>query len=165
MFPRREKQISFSIIKLRCNILEFKTFFSIIPDAFIDAAGIILGNIIGIDTKTLRKILEKKNYDEAENNLLQSFDIIQEKLMESQEIIENTLKEVSEQKKVFAKMSSDAEICKNMLELNKKQFESIQNLIEKPIKNEGKKSTIYAIAFGALFCIIGVLLGYVVAQI
>lgn len=131
---------------------------------FTYAIGTTFGNILGIDIKALRKILDKKNYNEAENNLLESFDIIQEKLIESQVIIENTLKEVSEQKRVFEIMSSDAEICKNVLEFNEKQLESIQVLIERPIKNEGKKATIITIIFGAFFCIVGVVLGYLLAQ-
>lgn len=144
--------------------MEFKSFFLIISDAFTYAIGTTIGNIIGIDIKALRKILDKKNYNEAENNLLESFDIIQEKLTESQEIIENTLKKVSEQKRIFEKMSSDAEVCKNMLELNEEQFESIRLLIEKPIKNEGKKATINTIVFGAFFCILGVAFGYLLAK-
>lgn len=144
--------------------MEVKTYFSIISDVFTYAIGTTFGNILGIDIKALRKILDKKNYNEAENNLLESFDIIQEKLIESQVIIENTLKEVSEQKRVFEIMSSDAEICKNVLEFNEKQLESIQVLIERPIKNEGKKATIITIIFGAFFCIVGVVLGYLLAQ-
>lgn len=145
--------------------MEVKTFVSIISEAFTYSIGNVFGNILGIDIKELRKILDKKNYNEAENNLLESFDIIQEKLTESQIIIENTLKEVSEQKNVFEKMSRDAEICKNMLELNEEQFDSMRILIERPIKIEGKKATINTIVFGAFFCILGVALGYLLAQI
>lgn len=121
--------------------------------------------IFNIDVNSLREIIEKKNYSETEKNLLQNFDIIQGKLMESQEIIENTLKEVSEQRKIFEKMSSDAEICKNILEINEEQLDSVRLLFERPIRSEGKKATINTIVFGAIFCILGVLLGYLLAQI
>ncbi|MDO9491257.1 hypothetical protein [Acetobacterium sp.] len=144
--------------------MKVKSFFSIFSDAIIEINAYILTYFVGIDTKMLRNILKKEHFNEVENNILQSFDIIQEKLTESQIIIENTLKEVSEQKRVFEKMSSDAEICKNVLELNEKQFESIRVLIERPIKNEGKKATINTIIFGAFFCIVGVVLGYLLAQ-
>jgi hypothetical protein len=127
-------------------------------------ARFLICKIYNIDVNSLKEIIEKKNYSETEKNLLQNFDIIQGKLMESQEIIENTLKEVSEQKKIFEKMSSDAEICKNILEINEEHLESVRLLFERPIRSEGKKATINSIVIGAIFCILGVGLGYLLAQ-
>ena len=144
--------------------MESSTLFTSISNFSFAFARFLICKIYNIDVNSLKEIIEKKNYSETEKNLLQNFDIIQGKLMESQEIIENTLKEVSEQKKIFEKMSSDAEICKNILEINEEHLESVRLLFERPIRSEGKKATINSIVIGAIFCILGVGLGYLLAQ-
>lgn len=135
-------------------------FIEVLMDVYIGA----ISNILGIDKNVFKKLSRARKQSEKETEILDNFDLIQKKLNESQEIVENVLSDVIEQKRIFEQKAKEAEISKNIADLNQSEVAAVNALLEKSLARESKKSNIQNIIWGLVFCLLSAVIGYLLGK-
>jgi hypothetical protein len=70
----------------------------------------LVSNIIGIDLKQIKRVLDKEKLRKSgQVEISDSIDVVSKKLEESKNIIDNALLEMEKQKKLFVQMKKDAD--------------------------------------------------------
>ena len=125
----------------------------------------LVSNIIGIDLKQIKRVLDKEKLRKSgQVEISDSIDVVSKKLEESKDIIDNALLEMEKQKKLFVQMKKDAEISQQVSEMNKKQVEALNVLLENTLNKQEKKSFPKTFLWNLFFCILSAILGFVLGK-
>lgn len=135
-------------------------------DIYISILSTILSTVIGVDLKDIRKSLNKEKLKNSGNlEISENIDTVSKKLEESKEIIENALIEMDKQKKLFEHMKKDAEISQQISSMNKEQISALNDVLEKTLINQDKKSFYKNIFLNLFFCILSAVLGFALGKL
>lgn len=135
-------------------------FIEVLMDAYIST----ISSALGIDKNIFKKLIKPRKQSDKEIEILDNFDLIQRKLNESQEIVQNVLADVVEQKKIFEQKAKEAEISRNIADLNQSEVAAVNALLEKSLARESKKSNIQNIIWGLVFCLLSAVIGYLLGK-
>ena len=124
----------------------------------------LVSNIIGIDLKQIKRVLDKEKLRKSGQEISDSIDVVSKKLEESKDIIDNALLEMEKQKKLFVQMKKDAEISQQVSEMNKQQVEALNVLLENTLNKQEKKSFPKTFLWNLFFCILSAILGFVLGK-
>jgi hypothetical protein len=126
----------------------------------------ILAISLGIDIKSLKSILRKKQTQATDNiNISNDFDDVVQKLQDSKAIIDQALQQVENQRKIADELRKEAETSMQIKSMNADQLQAVSILLEKSISKNDKSTLKRNIIINTIFCIISAGLGFLVAKI
>lgn len=135
-------------------------------DIYMSMLSAILSAIIGVDLKDIRKSLNKEKLKNSGNlEISENIDTVTKKLEESKEIIENALLEMDKQKKLFEQMKKDAEVSQQISSMNKEQISALNDVLEKTLSKQDKKSFAKNLFLNFFFCILSAVLGFALGKL
>ena len=135
-------------------------------DIYMSMLSAILSAIIGVDLKDIRKSLNKEKLKNSGNlEISENIDTVTKKLEESKEIIENALFEMDKQKKLFEQMKKDAEVSQQISSMNKEQISALNDVLEKTLSKQDKKSFSKNLFSNLFFCILSAVLGFTLGKL
>lgn len=81
-----------------------------------------------------------------------------------QDLLTDVLCIIDKQKKAMEIKIEETKQSEVLVHLNETKVEAIEKLIERPIKRESQNSKRSSILWGALFCIIGIIGGFLIGK-
>lgn len=102
--------------------------------------------------------------DSSNNDIINSIDSVNEKLIDSKEIIEKALVEIEKQKNTFKKIEQEAQLNKQISNMNKEQIEALNKVLEKTLNIQEKKTFPKTFLLNLFFCLLSALLGYLLGK-
>lgn len=124
----------------------------------------ILSYTLGIDKSLVKKIRKINKFDEEEQSILENYTILEKRFSEMQDLLTDVLCIIDKQKKAMEIKIEEAKQSEVLVHLNETEVEAIEKLIERPIKRESQNSKRSSILWGALFCIIGIIGGFLIGK-
>lgn len=121
--------------------------------------------LLGIDARLLEKMMRNRDRSADEKAILDNFDLIKTRLTESQEIVETVLADLESQRKVFEQQVKEAEISRNIAELNESEVAAMNAMLDGAIEKGSKKSSASNIFWGLVFCLLSTVLGFVLGKL
>lgn len=126
----------------------------------------IISSFLGVSLKDIKTSLNKENLKTSENNVIsESIDSVSKNLQNSKEIIENALLEMERQKKLFEQMKQEAEISQQITSMNQEQVEALNKLLENTLNKQEKKAFPKTFLWNLFFCLLSVILGYILGKL
>lgn len=126
----------------------------------------IVSTILGVNLNDIKQTLDKEKLKSSGNlEISENIDTVRKKLEDSKEIIETALLEMDKQKKLFEQMKKDAEISQQITTMNQDQVAALDELLEKTLNKQDKKSFPKTFFWNLFFCILSAILGFVLGKI
>lgn len=128
----------------------------------------ILSSLIGVSTSALKPLFEKANLlkqDKKNSELLT--DKIEEltvSLRKSSELMSEIEIEFTKQKELADKWKEEATTSEIIASLNQKEVAAVSKIFGGEIEKESKKSSRWSLFWNILFCVIGLVGGYLVSK-
>lgn len=124
-----------------------------------------VSTILGVNLNDIKKTLDKEKLKSSGNlEISENIDTVRKKLEDSKEIIETALLEMDKQKKLFEQMKKDAEISQQITTMNQDQVAALNELLEKTLNKQDKKSFPKTFFWNLFFCILSAILGFVLGK-
>lgn len=121
----------------------------------------LVSAILGVSLNDIKKILNKeKNKNTESLEISKNIDVVSKKLEDSKEIIETALLEMEKQKKLFEQLKREAEISQQISSMNEEQVSALNDLLEKTLSRQDKKSFPKNFLLNLFFCILSAVLGF-----
>lgn len=121
----------------------------------------LVSAILGVSLNDIKKILNKeKNKNTESLEISKNIDVVSKKLEDSKEIIETALLEMEKQKKLFEQLKREAEISQQISSMNEDQVSALNDLLEKTLSRQDKKSFPKNFLLNLFFCILSAVLGF-----
>lgn len=127
-----------------------------------EIASSVVSSLIGVNLKDIQKAFNKRKIENLE--ISESIDIVSQKLEDSKAIIDNALIEIDKQKKLFEQMKSEAEISQQITSMNEDQVAALNELLEKTLDKQDKKSFPKTFLWNAFFCVLSAVLGFLLGK-
>lgn len=125
----------------------------------------LVSAILGISLNDIKKILNKEKNKNAESlEISKNIDVVSKKLEDSKEIIETALLEMEKQKKLFEQLKREAEISQQISSMNEEQVSALNDLLEKTLSRQDKKSFPKNFFLNLFFCILSAVLGFLLGK-
>lgn len=128
----------------------------------LDIVCLLFSVILGIKREDVKKIFCKEKNKNIE--ISKNIDAVSRKLEDSKEIIENALLEIEEQKKLFEQMKKEAEISQQIRSMNEEQVLALNELLEKTLNRQDKKTFPKNFLMNLFFCILSAVLGFLLGR-
>lgn len=125
----------------------------------------VCSSVFGIDARLLEKLMRNRDRSADEKAILDNFDLIKTRLTESQEIVETVLADLESQRKVFEQQVKEAEISRNIAELNESEVAAMNAMLDGAIEKGSKKSSASNIFWGLVFCLLSTVLGFALGKL
>lgn len=123
----------------------------------------IISNFLGADLKEIKKSLNRKNSQNADS-ISESIESVNIQLQKSKDIIDNALFEIEKQKKEFEELKKEAEISKQISEMNSEQVSALNHLLEGTLNKQEKKALPKNILFNLFFCVLSAVIGFLLGK-
>lgn len=125
----------------------------------------IVSTILGVNLNDIKQTLDKEKLKSSGNlEISENINTVRKKLEDSKEIIETALLEMDKQKKLFEQMKKDAEISQQITTMNQDQVAALNELLEKTLNKQDKKSFPKTFFWNLFFCILSAILGFVLGK-
>lgn len=125
----------------------------------------IVSTILGVNLNDIKKTLDKEKLKSSGNlEISKNIDTVRKKLEDSKEIIETALLEMDKQKKLFEQMKKDAEISQQITTMNQDQVAALNELLEKTLNKQDKKSFPKTFFWNLFFCILSAIFGFILGK-
>lgn len=135
-------------------------------DFYASVISAIVSAAIGVDLKVIRKSLNKEKLKKSSNlEISENIDTVSKKLEESKEIIDNALLEMDKQKKLFEQMKKEAEISQQISNMNNEQIAALNEVLEKTLNNQDRKSLPKNLFINFFFCILSAVIGFALGKL
>lgn len=123
----------------------------------------IISNFLGADLKEIKKSLNRKNSQNADS-ISESIESVNIQLQKSKDIIDTALFEIEKQKKEFEELKKEAEISKQISEMNSEQVSALNHLLEGTLNKQEKKALPKNILFNLFFCVLSAVIGFLLGK-
>ena len=123
----------------------------------------IISNFLGADLKEIKKSLNIKNSQNADC-ISETIESVNIQLQKSKDIIDNALFEIEKQKKEFEELKKEAEISKQISEMNSEQVSALNHLLEGTLNKQEKKALPKNILFNLFFCVLSAVIGFLLGK-
>ena len=135
-----------------------------LAEIFVD----ILSVVIGIRSTTLKKILEKTNLLKLEETSTQALADkvadLSSTLRKSSELMSEIELEFAKQKELAEKWKDEASTSQNIVSLNQDEVDAVTKVFGGKLERESKKTNRKTLFWGAMFCIIGLIGGFLISR-
>ncbi len=132
----------------------------------------LLGTILGIGdffATTVRLLLDKNNLLQQDRkhakNIADKISELTESLNKSGKLMAEIEAEFEKQKVLAEKWKEEAETSQIIASLNQQEVEAVTKIFGNKIEKENKKSGRISILWGAFFCVIGLVGGFLLSRI
>ena len=134
-------------------------------EIYITILSSITSSVLGISLKDIDKILHREKYKNTETlDISRNIDTVSRKLEDSKEIIGTALVQMEEQKKLFEQMRKEAELSKQISSMNQEQVSALNELLEKTLNKQDKKSFPKTFLWNLFFCFLSAIIGYLLGK-
>lgn len=128
----------------------------------------ILESLVGVTPKTLKLLFEKAKLlkqDEKNAELLAiKINELAVSLHKSSELMSEIEVEFANQKKLADKWAEEASISQNIASLNEEEVTAVSKILDKQLKKESKIADRRSLFLSILFCLVGLLGGYLISK-
>ena len=135
---------------------------------FIDILISILSSLIGVSEFVLTDLFKKHRIlreDKKQTQALSSkIERLTNSLKESSELMQEIELEFEKQKELATKWKEQADTSKVIASMNQQEIEAVSKLFGGQLEKENKKSNRQSLIQNALFCIIGLVGGYLISR-
>lgn len=135
-----------------------------ITDMLID----ILASLIGVSTTVLETLFKKsrilKQDQEHAKTISDKINELTESLSKSAELMAEIESEFERQKELAEKWKLEAKTSQIVASMNQEEVEAITKLFGEKVENENEKSGRVSIFWGAFFCVVGLLGGWLIGK-
>lgn len=134
----------------------------------IDVLITILSSLIGVSTSALKPLFEKANLlkkDKKNSELLaDKIEALTVSLHKSSELMAEIEIEFEKQKGLAKKWQEEAATSEIIASLNQKEVDAVSRIFGGQIEKESKKSGRWSLFWNILFCVIGLVGGYLISK-
>lgn len=123
----------------------------------------IISTFLGFDLKEIKKSLNRKTSQKTDS-ISESIESVNIQLQKSKDIIDTALFEIEKQKKEFEELKKEAEISKQISEMNSEQVSALNHLLEGTLNRQEKKALPKNILFNLFFCILSAVIGFLLGK-
>lgn len=139
---------------------------SAMAEALTPVLRILVSVVLDVDLSDLAKAFDKSVAKKSESDqLTDAFDEVTAKLQESKAIIEDAMHQVDEQRRVVEQLKEEAEISRQVSNMNADQLKALSKVMEKTLAKNDKQSLPRNLLINLFFCILGAVLGFILARI
>ena len=135
---------------------------------FIDILISILSSLIGVSEFVLTDLFKKHRIlreDKKQTQALSSkIERLTNSLKESSELMQEIELEFEKQKELATRWKEQADTSKVIASMNQQEIEAVSKLFGGQLEKENKKSNRQSLIQNALFCIIGLVGGYLISR-
>ena len=144
----------------------FAEILSTMAKAFIPALRTLVSVALDVDLSDLAKVFEKSVAKKSDSDqLTDAFDEVTAKLQESKAVIEDAMRQVDEQRKLVDQLKEEAEISRQVSNMNEDQLKALSKVMEKTLAKNDKQSLPRNLLINFFFCVLGAVLGFILARI
>ena len=144
----------------------FAEILSTMAEVFIHALRMAVSVALDVDLSDLAKVFEKTTTKKSESDqLTDAFDEVTAKLQESKAVIEDAMRQVDEQRKVVEQLKEEAEISRQVSNMNEDQLKALSKVMEKTLTKNDKQSMPRNILINLFFCVLGAVLGIIFTRL
>lgn len=144
----------------------FAEILSTMAEVFIHALRMAVSVALDVDLSDLAKVFEKTTTKKSEaDQLTDAFDEVTAKLQESKAVIEDAMRQVDEQRKVVEQLKEEAEISRQVSNMNEDQLKALSKVMEKTLTKNDKQSMPRNILINLFFCVLGAVLGIIFTRL
>lgn len=144
----------------------FAEILSTMAEVFIHALRMAVSVALDVDLSDLAKVFEKTITKKSESDqLTDAFDEVTAKLQESKAVIEDAMRQVDEQRKVVEQLKEEAEISRQVSNMNEDQLKALSKVMEKTLTKNDKQSMPRNILINLFFCVLGAVLGIIFTRL
>lgn len=123
----------------------------------------IISTFLGTDLKEIKRSLNRKTTQNTDS-ISESIESVNIQLQKSKDIIDTALFEIEKQKKEFEELKKEAEISKQISEMNSEQVSALNHLLEGTLNKQEKKALPKNILFNLFFCILSAVIGFLLGK-
>lgn len=123
----------------------------------------IISTFLGADLKEIKRSLNRKTTQNTDS-ISESIESVNIQLQKSKDIIDTALFEIEKQKKEFEELKKEAEISKQISEMNSEQVSALNHLLEGTLNKQEKKALPKNILFNLFFCILSAVIGFLLGK-
>lgn len=144
----------------------FTELLSTMYEAILPAIRTMVSVALDIDLSVLAKVFEKTTAEKSDSDqLTDAFDEVTAKLQESKIVIEDAMRQVDAQRKLVEHLKEEAEISRQVSNMNEDQLKALSKVMEKTLAKNEKQSMPRNILINLFFCVLGAVLGFVLSRI
>ena len=144
----------------------FAEILSTMVEAFLPAIRTLVSVALDGDLSDLAKVFEKTAAKKSDaDQLTDAFDEVTAKLQESKAVIEDAMRQVDEQRKLVDQLKEEAEISRQVSNMNEDQLKALSKVMEKTLAKNDKQSLPRNLLINFFFCVLGAVLGFILAHI
>ena len=136
-------------------------------DALVSILADMLSLYVPISKKTVIEMLEKNKLLDMDianqKSINEKIEQLASSLHKSSELMQEIEHEFMQQRIIAEKWKDEAETYQSIAQLNQNEVEAVRKIFGQHVSAESKKSYRLSILWGAIFCIIGVIGGFLLS--
>lgn len=129
----------------------------------------IAANILGVSSDFFKILFEKRKIVNSEKKqqeiLSEKINRLTASLHESSQLMNEIEEEFEKQKELARIWEEKADTSKAIAEMHQEEMDAVSKILSKQLKEEGKKSDKKAFIWNVVFCVIGILGGYLISKL
>lgn len=142
----------------------FADFLEILASIMINTAS----GILGISEDLIKNLFKKKQIANSEKKqqeiLSEKIRRLTSSLQESSQLMNEIEEEFQKQKELAKEWEKKADMSRTIAAMHQEEIDAVSKLLSKQLRSEGKKSDRKSFVWNIVFCIIGIIGGYLTSK-